>query len=61
MFVNEKTEKDLSKKELMLLKQEKIDPLPEVKELMIKYEKLKIMHQKEHNMRKEKETKLETA
>jgi len=36
-------------------------PVPEVKELRIKYENYKIMHSKEHNLRKEKEAKYEGA
>lgn len=55
MFVNEKTEKDTKIKELAILKDSSKEQVPEYKELKVKYETLKINHNKEYNLRKEKE------
>lgn len=42
-FIKERTEKDKLIKELAIIKQEKAETLPEVKELKIKYDQLKTM------------------
>ena len=59
MFINTKAEKDQKAKELQLLKEEQA-PAVDVKELRIKYENLKVLHQKELTQRKDKEAKFET-
>lgn len=60
MFLNEKHEKDLKIKELEVLKS-KEESVSEVKDLKIKYENIKMTHQKEYQCRKEKDAKLEQA
>lgn len=67
MFIDQKTERDAKAKELQILKEEITNApgsteetkIPEVKEIKMKYESLKIMHSKEYNLRKDKEAKLE--
>jgi len=61
LFIIEKSEKDCKVKELAILKEETSGAMPEVKELRVKYENLKIINGKEYNLRKEKETKLAAA
>ena len=61
LFITEKTEKDIKIKEISLLKEQSNGPVAEVKELIAKCENLKIRHQTEYSLRKEKEQKLDTA
>lgn len=61
LFINEKQEKELKAKELQVIKDKLEGPVPEVKEIRVKYENLKIVHTKEYNLRKEKEDKLNIA
>lgn len=58
MFITEKTEKEAKIKELAVLKDNE-GPMPEVKETRAKYEALKLTHQREYTLRKEKEQKIE--
>ena len=60
LFITEKTEKEAKIKELQVLKESET-PIQEIKEIRAKYEGLKFAYQREYNLRKEKEQKIETV
>lgn len=63
MSVDLKADRDAKVKEIQILKGElkpsQTGPEPELKDLRVKYESIKAMHDKEYRLRKEKESKLE--
>ena len=60
-FNSAKAEKDQKSSELKILREEAKEPIPDIKELRVKYENLKILHQKEMVRRKDIEAKYENV